>query len=107
MSSSLGSSVVSHKVPRPADRNLLRGQWWNVQKQLLEETEFGRSLKESVGELEAATKTLQEVGQALTREKLLDIVLESPNDARLRAYATHRARRHGLSILSIALRENR
>ena len=60
----------------------------DVQKQLLEETEFGRSLKESVGELEAATKTLQEVGQALTREKLLDIVLESPNDARLRAYAT-------------------
>jgi CpXC motif protein len=59
-----------------------------LQKQLLDETEFGRSLKESVGELEAATKTLQEVGQALTREKLLDIVLESPNDARLRAYAT-------------------
>jgi len=60
----------------------------DVQKQLLEETEFGRSLKESVGELEAATKSLQEVGQSLTREKLLDIVLESPNDARLRAYAT-------------------
>jgi hypothetical protein len=59
-----------------------------LQKQLLEETEFGRSLKESVGELEVATKTLQEVGQALTREKLLDILLESPNDARLRAYAT-------------------
>src|SRR5512132_4108117 len=60
----------------------------DLQKQLLEETEFGRGLKESVGELEAATKTLQEVGQALTREKLLDIVLQSPNDARLRAYAT-------------------
>jgi CpXC protein len=60
----------------------------DVQKQLLEETEFGRGLKESVGELEAATKSLQEVGQGLTREKLLDIVLESPNDARLRAYAT-------------------
>jgi hypothetical protein len=59
-----------------------------LQKQLLDETEFGRGLKESVGELEAATKTLQEVGQALTREKLLDIVLESQNDARLRAYAT-------------------
>ena len=59
-----------------------------LQKQLLDETEFGRSLKESVGELEAATKTLQEVGQALTREKLLEIVLESQNDARLRAYTT-------------------
>jgi len=60
----------------------------DVQKQLLEETEFGRGLKESVGELEAATKNLQEVGQALTREKLLDIVLESQSDARVGAYAT-------------------
>ncbi|HLO32331.1 MAG TPA: CpXC domain-containing protein [Anaerolineales bacterium] len=60
----------------------------DLQNQLLEETEFGRGLKESVGELEAATKSLQEVGQALTREKLLDIVLQSPSDARLRAYAS-------------------
>ena len=60
----------------------------DLQTQLLEETEFGRNLKESVGELEAATKALQEVGQGLTREKLLDIMLESPSDARVRAYAT-------------------
>lgn len=60
----------------------------DLQKQLLEETEFGRGLKESVGELEAATKVLQDVGQALTREKLLDIVLESKSDARVRAYVT-------------------
>ena len=60
----------------------------DLQNQLLEETEFGRNLRESVGELEAATKSLQEVGQGLTREKLLDIVLQSPNDARIRAYAT-------------------
>jgi hypothetical protein len=60
----------------------------DLQNQLLEETEFGRGLKESVGELEAATKALQEVGQGLTREKLLEIVLESPGDARLRAYVT-------------------
>ncbi len=58
----------------------------DLQKQLLEETEFGRGLKESVGELEAATKSLQEIGQGLTREKLLDVVLASPNDARLQAY---------------------
>jgi hypothetical protein len=60
----------------------------DLQNQLLEETEFGRGLKESVGELEAATKALQELGQGLTREKLLDVVLQSPSDARLRAYAT-------------------
>ena len=60
----------------------------DLQNQLLEETEFGRNLKESVGELETATKALQEVGQGLTREKLLDLVLQSPSDARRRAYAT-------------------
>jgi len=60
----------------------------DLQNQLLEETEFGRGLKESVGELEAATKALQDVGQGLTRENLLEFVLQSPNDARLRAYVT-------------------
>jgi hypothetical protein len=56
----------------------------DLQNQLLEETEFGRGLKESVGELEAATKTLQEIGQGLTREKLRYQSLS----ARLRAYVT-------------------
>jgi len=60
----------------------------DLQNQLLEETEFGRQLKESVGELEAASKTLQEAGQGLTREKLLDIVVQSPSDARLKAYVS-------------------
>lgn len=59
-----------------------------IQKQLLEETEIGRRLQESVGELEAASKSLQEAGKNLTREKLLDLVLESKTDARLRAYAS-------------------
>jgi hypothetical protein len=57
-----------------------------LQKQLLDETAFGRQLKESVGEIESATKVLQEAGQSLNREKLLDFVLEAQNDARIRAY---------------------
>ncbi len=59
-----------------------------LQKQLLEETAFGRQLKESVGEVEAATKVLQDAGQSLTRELLLDFVLEAKNDARIRAYVS-------------------
>lgn len=59
-----------------------------LQKQLLEETEFGRGLKESVGELEAASKALQELGQGLTREKLLDLIIAAPNEARIRAYVS-------------------
>jgi len=60
----------------------------DLQNQLLEETEYGRELKETVGELEAAQKALQDVGQGLTREKLLDIVLESKSNARLKAYVS-------------------
>ncbi len=60
----------------------------DLQRQLLEETEFGRQLKESVGELEAAQKSLQEAGQGLTREKLLEMVIASPSEARTRAYVS-------------------
>lgn len=60
----------------------------DIQTQLLEETEYGRQLKEYVGELEAAQQVLQDAGQSLTREKLLDFVLESKTDARIRAYVS-------------------
>ena len=63
-------------------------QMVEIQNQLLEETEFGRGLKETYGELDAATKSLQEAGKSLTREKLLDLVIAAPNDARIRAYVS-------------------
>ena len=66
----------------------LAKQMADLQKQLLAETEYGRKLQESVGELEAAAKTLQEAGKNLTREKLLDIMIKAPNDARLKAYVS-------------------
>ena len=59
-----------------------------LQNQLLEETAFGRQLKESVGELEAASKSLQDAGQGLTREKLLELVIAAPTDARIKAYVS-------------------
>jgi hypothetical protein len=59
-----------------------------LQEQLLKETEFGRGLAESVGELEAAARSLQEAGQGLTREKLLDMVIAAPGDARIRGYVS-------------------
>jgi hypothetical protein len=45
-------------------------------------------LKETVGEMEAAQKALQEAGQGLTREKLLELIIASPNEARTRAYVS-------------------
>ncbi|MBN1451694.1 MAG: hypothetical protein JW963_11825 [Anaerolineales bacterium] len=63
-------------------------QMLEIQNQLLEETEFGRGLKESYGELDAASKALREAGQSLTREKLLELVIAAPNEARIRAYVS-------------------
>lgn len=60
----------------------------DLQRQLLDETAFGRQLRDSVAELEVAQKTLQDAGQSLTRETLLDFVLESQNDSRVRAYVS-------------------
>jgi hypothetical protein len=66
----------------------LAKQMSDLQKQLLTETEYGRKLQEQVGELEAAAKSLQEAGQGLTREKLLDLMIQASSDARLRAYVS-------------------
>ncbi len=56
-----------------------------LQEELLENSEYGRKVRAQMGELEAAVKTLQEAGQGLTREKLLDVFLSAPSEARLQA----------------------
>ena len=56
-----------------------------LQAELLDASEYGRQLKGQFEELEAAVKTLQEVGQGLTREKLLEIFIEAPSESRLKA----------------------
>lgn len=56
-----------------------------LQGELLEHTEFGREIKEQTVEVQAAVKSLQEVGKELTRDKLLDIIVKAPNDSRLTA----------------------
>lgn len=52
---------------------------------LIENTEFGRRVKQQTEEVEAAVKSLQEAGQELTRDVLLDLVIDAPNDVRLSA----------------------
>ncbi len=56
-----------------------------LQNELLSHSEYGRKVQAQMGELEAAVKTLQDAGQGLTREKLLDIFIEAPSEARLQA----------------------
>ncbi|HSQ39277.1 MAG TPA: CpXC domain-containing protein, partial [Anaerolineales bacterium] len=57
--SRLAQSAAQSQQPKLAEA--LGG----LQEQLLKETEFGRGLAESVGEMEAAAKILQEAGQGL------------------------------------------
>jgi hypothetical protein len=56
-----------------------------LQQELLANTEYGRNLQAQMGELDAAVKSLQDAGKGLTREKLLEIFLAAPTEARLRA----------------------
>ena len=54
-----------------------------LQKELLSSTSFGKSLQDQAKEVEAAIASLREIGPELTREKLLNLVVETPNDTRL------------------------
>jgi hypothetical protein len=56
-----------------------------IEKQLLAETEYGKKLVSQNNEVQEAIKTLQAAGEGLTREKLLQIFFEAPNDDRLTA----------------------
>jgi len=57
-----------------------------LQRLLVEHSTQGRALKANSDEIQAAMKDLQDLGEDLTREKLLDLVLSAPTDVRLRAY---------------------
>lgn len=60
-----------------------------LQNKLLPLSEVGRKLQAQTREMEAAVKTLQEASQkGLTRESLLDLIVEAPNDIRLTAYVS-------------------
>jgi hypothetical protein len=54
-----------------------------LQKELLAETAFGQQLQQQASEVEAAIATLREVGNELTREKLLDLMIDAPTENRL------------------------
>lgn len=56
-----------------------------IQSLILENTEFGKQVKQQSDEVQAAIESLQQAGKELTREKLLDLVIEAPNDIRLSA----------------------
>jgi hypothetical protein len=56
-----------------------------IQEQLMTETEYGRKVAGQANEIQEAVKTLKAAGKSLDREKLLDILIDAPNDDRLNA----------------------
>ncbi len=72
---------------------------------LLSETEFGQKLQRTVSELEAATKALQQAGPKLTREKLLELFIQAPNEERVQALVS--LTRPGLDYIFFQLLTNR
>lgn len=56
-----------------------------LQQGLLPLTTFGKQMQEQSKEVEAAVASLQSMGQNLTRDTLLDLVIQAPNDTRLSA----------------------
>jgi hypothetical protein len=56
-----------------------------LQKSLLPLTSYGREIQSQAAEVEAAIKDLQAAGKELTREKLLELMINAPNETRLNA----------------------
>ena len=60
-----------------------------IQQQLLTETEYGRRIASQYKETQEAVKTLQAAGKSLDREKLLNILIEAPNEDRVNALVSY------------------
>ena len=54
-----------------------------LQKKLLPVTSFGRKIQEQQKEVETAIQALQAIGKDLTRERLVDLIIQAPNDIQL------------------------
>jgi len=55
----------------------------DLQEKVMPLTEFGRELQTQSQEIEAAIKDLQAIGDGLTREKLLELIINTQNETRL------------------------
>ena len=54
-----------------------------LQEKLIEITSYGKQYQAQTSEVDAAVKSLRSLGDDLTREKLLDLLVEAPSETRL------------------------
>lgn len=57
----------------------------DLQRKLLPLTEYGQKIQAQTEEIEAAMKSLQDLGSEFTREKLLQLIIDAPSNTRLEA----------------------
>jgi CpXC protein len=60
----------------------------DLQEVLLAQSTFGKEMQGQIDEIQAAANTLRELGDELTREKLLDLLIDAPNETRVRSYVS-------------------
>lgn len=60
-----------------------------LQDALFSKTEVGRKLFAQTKEVEAARESLLSIGKEITREKLLDLVIQAPNEPRIQALVSY------------------
>ncbi len=77
-----------------------------IQKQLLAETEYGRSIAAQSSEIQEAVKTLQAVGKDLDRDKLMQIIIDAPNETAPQCLGQHDSSRLGLYVFPGSDRTN-
>lgn len=80
-------SRLAESTVAAGDENAAK-QLVDLQAKLVPLTTFGREYQEQAKEIEAAVKSLQDEGEGITREKLLELVLEAPNETRVDALAS-------------------
>ncbi len=59
-----------------------------LQRKLLPLTTYGREVQKQSAEVQAALQELQSIGKNLTQEKLLDLIIQAPNEIRLSVYVS-------------------
>lgn len=60
----------------------------DLQQKLLPLTTKGKELQEQTKEVEAAIKSLREAGKELTRDKLVELVIDAPSETRLSVFVS-------------------
>lgn len=60
----------------------------SLQEHLLNETDVGKQVRRESEEIQKARANLEQLGNNLTRERMLDLIIDAPNEDRVRAYAS-------------------